>query len=77
MSAPLRIPRLGMTTTEATLLEWLVAPGTAVQPGDVIALIETDKVESELEAPAAGTLVPSGEPGQVYEVGALIGEIVP
>jgi pyruvate/2-oxoglutarate dehydrogenase complex dihydrolipoamide acyltransferase (E2) component len=76
MSAPLRIPRLGMTTTEATLLEWRVAPGAAVQPGDVIALIETDKVESELEAPAAGTLVATGEAGQIYEVGALIGEIV-
>ena len=77
MSEALRIPRLGMTATEATLLEWVVASGTSVQPGDVIALIETDKVESELEAPAAGTLMTTGEPGTVYEIGALIGEIVP
>jgi pyruvate/2-oxoglutarate dehydrogenase complex dihydrolipoamide acyltransferase (E2) component len=65
-----------MTATEATLLEWTVPPGASVQPGDVIALIETDKVESELEAPAAGTLLTTGVPGEVYEIGALIGEIV-
>lgn len=77
MTEPLRIPRLGMTATEATLIEWVVPSGAAVAAGDVIAVIETDKVESDLEAPAAGTLITSAQPGQVYEIGALIGEIVP
>jgi pyruvate/2-oxoglutarate dehydrogenase complex dihydrolipoamide acyltransferase (E2) component len=74
---PIRIPRLGMTATEATLVEWSVADGAAVQPGDVIAVIETDKVETELEAPSAGTLVASAVPGTVLEIGAVIGEVVP
>ena len=77
MSEPIRIPRLGMTATEATLVQWSVADGAAVQSGDVIAVIETDKVETELEAPSAGTLVASVAPGTVLEVGAVIGEVVP
>ena len=76
MTEPIRIPRLGMTATEATLVEWSVPDGSAVQPGDVIAVIETDKVETELESPAAGTLVVAAAPGTVLEIGALIGEVV-
>ncbi|MEW6472243.1 MAG: lipoyl domain-containing protein [Actinomycetota bacterium] len=77
MSEAIRIPRLGMTATEATLVEWSVADGAAVQTGEVIAVIETDKVETEIEAPAAGTLVAAVAPGTVLEIGAVIGEVVP
>ena len=76
-AAPIRIPRLGMTATEATLVEWSVPDGAAVRTGDVIAVIETDKVETEIEAPAAGTLLVAAAPGAVLEVGAVIGEVVP
>ena len=76
MSESIRIPRLGMTATEATLIEWSVPDGSPVQPGDVIAVIETDKVETELEAPAAGRLVATAVPGTVLEIGAVIGEVV-
>ena len=72
-----RIPRLGMTATEATLLEWSVPDGSAVQPGDVIAVIETDKVETELEAPAGGVLVTMAAPGAILEIGSVIGEVGP
>ena len=76
MSEPIRIPRLGMTATEATLVEWSVPDGSAVLPGDVIAVIETDKVETELESPAAGKLVVAAAPGAVLEIGAVIGEVL-
>lgn len=77
MNEAIRIPRLGMTATEATLVEWSVPDGSPVRPGDVIAVIETDKVETELEAPAGGTLVVIASPGTVLEIGAVIGEVVP
>ena len=35
MSVPLNIPKLGVSMTEGTLVEWLVADGDAVQAGDV------------------------------------------
>ena len=76
MSEPVRIPRLGMTATEATLVEWAVADGAVVAAGDVIAVIETDKVETELEAPAGGTLVVKVAPGSVVPVGEVVAEVV-
>ena len=61
--------------TEGTLVEWLVAAGDAVTPGDVLYRIETDKVENEIEAPVAGVVHITGEEGETYEVGTQIGTI--
>jgi 2-oxoglutarate dehydrogenase E2 component (dihydrolipoamide succinyltransferase) len=69
------MPRLGMTMTEATLIEWLVSPGEIVIQGQTIARIETDKVDEEITAPVDGRLVSIEEPGMVYDVGFLIAEI--
>jgi pyruvate/2-oxoglutarate dehydrogenase complex dihydrolipoamide acyltransferase (E2) component len=50
------LPKFGMQMTEATVIRWLKAPGEAVQSGEPLCLIETDKVEAEVEAEAAGRL---------------------
>ena len=76
MATPVVIPRLGMTMTEATLLEWVAPDGSTVAAGDVLYRIETDKVETDCEAPAAGTVRQTVEPGGVHPVGTVIGEIV-
>jgi pyruvate/2-oxoglutarate dehydrogenase complex dihydrolipoamide acyltransferase (E2) component len=65
-----------MTMTEATLLEWAVPDGATVAVGDVLYRIETDKVETDCEAPAAGTVRQTTEPGGVHPVGTVIGEII-
>ena len=75
MSTPINIPKLGVSITEGTLVEWLVSDGQSVQAGDVIYRIETDKVENEIEAPVAGTVRLSGVEGETYEVGTQIGSI--
>jgi pyruvate/2-oxoglutarate dehydrogenase complex dihydrolipoamide acyltransferase (E2) component len=75
MSTPINIPKLGVSMTEGTLVEWLVSDGQSVQAGDVIYRIETDKVENEIEAPVAGTVRLSGVEGETYEVGTQIGSI--
>ena len=75
MATPIVIPRLGMTMTEATLVEWVVPDGDTVTSGDVLYRIETDKVETDCEATTSGTVRHKAEPGEVYPVGALIGEI--
>jgi pyruvate/2-oxoglutarate dehydrogenase complex dihydrolipoamide acyltransferase (E2) component len=71
----LRLQKFGMTMQEATIEEWLVAVGDAVEEGQDIAVISTDKVESSLPSPAAGTvariLVEAGEsvtPGTLLAV---------
>jgi pyruvate/2-oxoglutarate dehydrogenase complex dihydrolipoamide acyltransferase (E2) component len=75
MSVPINIPKLGVSMTEGTLIEWLVADGAVVSEGDPIYLIETDKVENEVGATASGTIRLSGEAGETYAVGEQIGEI--
>lgn len=75
MAIDIRIPKLGMEMTEATLAGWLVADGTAVTQDQPIYELETDKVATEITAPIAGTLRHVGVVGQVYLVGDVIGEL--
>ena len=75
MPFELNMPQLSDTMTEGTLVEWLVADGDAVQAGDVIYRIETDKVENDVESPADGVIHITGVEGETYDVGASIGEI--
>lgn len=75
MSTPISIPKLGVSMSEGTLVEWLVSDGQSVQPGDVLYRIETDKVENEIEAPVAGVVRITGVEGETYDVGTQIGSI--
>lgn len=75
MSVPINIPKLGVSMTEGTIIEWLVADGDEVQEGDALFLIETDKVENEVGATVAGVVRITGEEGETYAVGDSVGEI--
>lgn len=56
MSSYVEMPKLSDTMTEGTVVKWCKARGDAVNIGDVIAEIETDKAVMELEAFDPGTL---------------------
>ena len=56
MRYEVRMPRLGETVDEVVLLEWLVEVGDRVEEGAELALVETDKVETEVPSPVAGTV---------------------
>jgi pyruvate/2-oxoglutarate dehydrogenase complex dihydrolipoamide acyltransferase (E2) component len=75
VSVPINIPKLGVSMTEGTIVEWLVTDGDAVTEGQPLYLIETDKVENEVEATTAGTVRITGEEGETYPVGEQIGSI--
>ncbi len=75
MASEIRIPKLGMSVTEMTLLEWMVGDGDTVSKGDVIYTVETDKSTTEVEAQESGVIRPIGSEGEVYQVGDLIGTI--
>lgn len=75
MTTPINIPKLGVSMTEGTLVEWMVSDGEQVQAGDVIYRIETDKVENDIEAPVAGVIRVVGVEGETYDVGVNIGSI--
>lgn len=75
MTHEIRVPKLGMSMTEATLAEWMFADGETVATGDVIYTLETDKTTTEIEAQASGVLRHAGIEGEAYKVGDLIGTI--
>lgn len=70
------MPALGMAQESGLLLAWLKDEGAAVQQGDLIMEIETDKITVEIEAPATGKLVSfranAGDDVPVGEVVAYI-----
>lgn len=50
------VPALGMAMDNAVLLEWLKQPGDAINIGDPVAVIETDKTTMEISAETSGVL---------------------
>jgi len=70
------MPKLSDAMTEGRVLQWLKKEGDRVQGGDVLASIETDKAEIELEAFGSGVLrkILIGD-GATVPVGQLIGVI--
>lgn len=70
------IPKTGLYMDDVHLLEWLVDEGGAVQEGDILFRMETNKVEQDVEAEASGLLHRQGQPGTEYAIGTVIGWIV-
>ena len=72
------MPSMGADMTEGTVVKWLKSEGDAVQRGDKIAEIETDKTVVEMEVYTEGTLrkiiVDSGTKVPVGELIAFIGD---
>ena len=67
------MPKLSMTMEEGELIAWVKSEGEQVRAGDVIAEVNSDKVEMEVESPADGTLVRhTAAEGDVVPVGAPI-----
>jgi pyruvate dehydrogenase E2 component (dihydrolipoamide acetyltransferase) len=50
------MPKIGLTMTEGVLASWNVGPGDEVREGDVIFVVETDKIATEVTARAAGKI---------------------
>lgn len=75
MASRLKIPKLGMSMNEGTIVEWLVADGDAVQVGQPLYVLETDKTQNEVPSPVAGVIKLIGEVDETYDVGVVIAEI--
>lgn len=57
MATIVTMPRYGANMEEGTIAAWMVSQGDAVESGDVIAEIATEKLSNELEAPAGGIVL--------------------
>ncbi len=78
MANKVQMPKLSDTMEEGKILKWLKKEGDQVEQGEVIAEVESDKADMELEAFDSGTLlkivVPEGKGAAVGKVIAIIGE---
>jgi pyruvate dehydrogenase E2 component (dihydrolipoamide acetyltransferase) len=77
------MPQLGETVDEGTIAAWHKQAGDAVEKGDVLLDVETDKVATEIEAPISGVIasidIAEGETvdvGTVLAVIAVDGEVI-
>ena len=73
MTHLIAIPKLGLTMTDCTLVEWLKNDGDRVERGDMLFAIETDKITSEIAADGAGYLRRFAEVDSVHLIGSVIG----
>ncbi|HLN56203.1 MAG TPA: dihydrolipoamide acetyltransferase family protein [Bacteroidales bacterium] len=70
------LPAMGEGVIEATISKWLVSEGSQVKEDDPIVEVATDKVDSEIPAPAAGTLVSIvAKEGAVHKIGDVLAVI--
>lgn len=72
----IKVPEMGESVTEGTILRWTVAEGDAVQQGDVLLELETDKVNLEVSAESSGLIETRlRQEGDTVQVGEVIGRI--
>ncbi|WP_407407504.1 dihydrolipoamide acetyltransferase family protein [Peribacillus sp.] len=76
MSEAIVMPKLGMTMTEGTIVEWYKEVGDSVNKGEPILMISSEKLNQDVEAPITGVLLTkNGEVEDELEVGATIAVI--
>ena len=70
------MPEMGESVTEGTVLEWHVAEGDAVEEGQTVVEVSTDKVDAEVPAPFSGhDHQDPGRPDETVEVGKPLAEM--
>jgi len=70
------MPKMGISVSEGTIVEWRKAPGDAIEADETIADVTTDKVDVEIPSPASGVIARLVvETGESVEVGSVIAEI--
>jgi pyruvate/2-oxoglutarate dehydrogenase complex dihydrolipoamide acyltransferase (E2) component len=78
MAVEILMPELGESVHEGTVTRWLKQEGDSVKEDEPIVEIMTDKVNTELPAPASGVLakilIPEGSPVQVFAAMGIIEE---
>lgn len=73
MAEAIVMPDLGQTTTSGTITAWFIEEGSAVELGEPLLSVETDKTELDVEAVAEGRLLKRLFPvGAEVESGTII-----
>ncbi|MDE0735368.1 MAG: E3 binding domain-containing protein, partial [Pirellulaceae bacterium] len=79
MATEIVVPRLGWSMEEGVFGQWLHEPGTLIQPGDLLYVLEGEKAAQDIESFDGGVLhVPDQAPGpgETVRVGQLLGYLL-
>ena len=75
-ASDVEMPELGESVTEGTITQWLKSVGDTVEVDEPLLEVSTDKVDTEIPSPVAGTLVEIlADDDDTIEVGAVIARI--
>jgi pyruvate dehydrogenase E2 component (dihydrolipoamide acetyltransferase) len=73
MAIEVIMPKVDMDQETGTVVEWSKNEGDQVAEGEILLVIETDKVAVDVESPGSGILEGiSAEPGEVFPIGTVI-----
>ncbi len=73
MATEVTLPALGESVTEGTVTRWLKQVGDEVAVDEPLLEVSTDKVDTEIPSPVAGTLLEiKAEEDETVEVGAIL-----
>ena len=76
MATMITMPKLGLTMTEGSVLEWKKNEGDTLKKGEVVLVVATEKLTYEVEAPDDGLLLRIAvKAGETVPVGAILGSI--
>ena len=75
MLLEIKVPSVGESVTEATLAQWYKKDGDQVRKGELLFVLETDKVTLEIEAEADGLLKIVKSEGETIPIGGVVGTI--
>jgi 2-oxoglutarate dehydrogenase E2 component (dihydrolipoamide succinyltransferase) len=75
MAIDVKIPELGESVSEATIVRWLKADGATVQADEVLLEIETEKAAMEVAAEVRGRLSILQQAGARVQAGTVVGRI--
>jgi pyruvate/2-oxoglutarate dehydrogenase complex dihydrolipoamide acyltransferase (E2) component len=70
------MPQMGVSVAEGTVVEWRKQPGDWIEADEIIAAISTDKIDTDVEAPATGRVQELiVDVGETVEVGTVLARI--
>ena len=81
MPVEIKMPQMGESITEGTVIKWFVGPGDSIKRDEPLLEISTDKVDTEIPSPASGyvaeLLVQEGETVPVDTLVCILSEEKP
>jgi 2-oxoglutarate dehydrogenase E2 component (dihydrolipoamide succinyltransferase) len=75
MATEIKVPTVGESITEVTLVKWIKNDGDWVERDEVIAELESEKATFEINAEQAGVLKTAAAEGDTIKIGDIVGSI--